>query len=282
MQGHETRQTWFRLALLLAIGSALVTPLYAYRLPDSCLAWPVLLDNNPSGLYLQHRQSIYFVTAWHTLFDPEDARLRRSRITLRSYAQDRSILDPIVFELDLATLDKSHRILTSRTDDVAVVRIGDVTDREDNTVRWTGAPGVVAQAQPGPAQLVLGADEWNRFNQTQVSDDVFIFAQRPERGRPFVRKGALAGKDLEARRLIVDALVPPGSSGGPVIEIQEVGPRRWEPKLIGIVVESIPYRAEDTSENTAFVDNSGYAVVTPVDSILDLIEKDPSAPSPAP
>jgi len=261
--------------VLLAVGATLATPLSALRLPHSYLAWPVLLDNDASGFYLHHRDSVYFVTAWHVLFDPKNARLRQSRITLRSYASDESILDPVVFELDLAKLDESHRILSSTADDVAAVRIGDVTNREEDTVRWQGAAGVVARAQPGPLQLVLGSDEWHRFDETKVGNDVFVFAyptapgsaQAVEPARPFLRKGALAGKDKSARRLVVDAPASPQGSGGPVIEIEDIGLRLREPKLIGIVVES---------------DDSGYTVVAPMDSILDLIEKRSTPPAPAP
>jgi hypothetical protein len=245
----------------------------------------VVVDDDTSGVYLRHRQSIYFVTAWHVLYDPQDDSLRRPRITLRSYTKDRSIDDPIVLELDLTALEKSQRILFSKTDDLAAVAIGDITYQDGPTVRWNTPPGVLAQAQPGPIQLILGANEWHRFDETKVSNDVYIFGypksvglkEQPESGRPVLRKGALAEKNPDTRHLIVDALAFPGNSGGPVVEVEQIGLGHWEPRFIGIVVESILYRASDASERTAHLDNSAYAIVAPVDSILDLIEKHPSA-----
>jgi len=254
----------FRLTVL-AIGSMLVAPVHASRLPDSYLAMPVLLDDDASGVYLQHRDSVYFVTARHVLFEPDGSELRRPRVTLRSFTKNRSIPDPIVIELDLATLDASHRILSSKADDIAAVRIGDVTNREDLTVDWESAPGVVGQAQPGPLQIILDADEWRRFDETKVGNDVFLTStERLERGRPLLLEGTLAQKDRATRRFIVDVRVCPGNLGGPVIEVEE-GLRNLELNLIGIVVERIRRKPS--------FDDSEHAVVASVDAILDLIEK---------
>jgi len=226
---------------------------------------PVLLDDNASGVYLQHRQSVYFVTARHVLFDRESAEPRKRRVTLRSFTKKGSILDPIIFELDLATLAESHRILSSKAVGIAAVRIGDVTRREGHTVYWETAPGVVAKAQPGPAQIILGADEWRRFEETKVGNDVFLAStEQLERGRPLLLEGTLAKKDRATRRLIVDARVSPRNIGGPAIEIVELGLRSREPSFIGIVVERLPQKPS--------FDDSEHAVVASVDAILDLIE----------
>jgi hypothetical protein len=262
---HMTPRTWFRLTVL-AIGSTLVTPLCASSLPDSYLAMPVLLDDNASGVYLQHRQSVYFVTARHVLFDGESAEPRKPRVRLRSFTKNRSIQDPIIFELDLATLAESHRILSSKADRIAAVRIGDVTRWEGHTVHWETAPGVVAKAQSGPAQIILGADEWRRLEEAKVGNDVFLAStEQLERGRPLLLEGTLAEKDRATKRLIVDARVTPENIGGPAIEVEEFGPRSLEPNFIGIVVEKLPRKPP--------FDDSEHAVVASVDAILDLIEK---------
>ncbi|HXV76210.1 MAG TPA: hypothetical protein VD788_07805 [Candidatus Polarisedimenticolaceae bacterium] len=260
-----TRRTRFRLTVL-AIASTLVTPLYASRLPDSYLALPVLLDDDASGVYLQHRQSVYLVTARHVLFGPEGGEPTRPRVTLRSFTENRSIPDPIVFELDLAALYESHHILSSKADDIAAVRIGDVTSQEDHTVHWESAPGVVARAQPGPAQIILGANEWLRFDEAKVGNDVFLAStEQLERGRPLLLEGTLAEKQRATRRLIVDVRVSPRNLGGPAIAIEEVGPRSRQPRFVGIVVERI--------RQAPSFDDSEHAVVASVDAILDLIEK---------
>jgi hypothetical protein len=252
--------------IVLAIGSMLVTPVHAYRLPDSYLAMPVLLDDNASGVYLRHRHSVYLVTARHVLFEPKGPELRRQRVTLRSFTKNRSIPDPIVFELDLATLDESHRILSSKADDIAAVRIGDVTSRDDRTLHWETAPGVVAQAQPGPLQMILDDDEWRRLDEAKEGNDVFLpSTETLERGRPLLLEGTLAHKNLAARRLIVDVRVCPGNLGGPAIAVEEAGPRSLQPSFVGIVVERI--------RGKPGFDDSERAVVASVDAILDLIEK---------
>jgi len=146
------------------------------------------------------------------------------------------------------------------------VRIGDVTSRQDHTVRWETAPGVVARAQPGPVQIILGADEWLRFEEARVGNDVFLAStEQLERGRPLLLEGTLVNKERTTRRLIVDARVSPRNLGGPAIAIEEVGLRDRQASFIGIVVERI-------RPKPGFGD-SQQAVVASVDAILDLIDK---------
>jgi hypothetical protein len=124
----------------------------------------------------------------------------------------------------------------------------------------------VAKAQPGPAQIILGADEWRRFEEAKVGNDVFLASmEQLERGRPLLLEGTLAKKDRATRRLIVDARVSPGMIGGPAIEIEDNGLRIREPNFIGIVVKKLHQKPH--------FDDSEHAVVASVDAILNLIEK---------
>lgn len=260
---HMTQRTRLRL-IVLAAGSTLLTPLHAAPVSDSYLAMPVMLDDDASGVYIQHRDSVYFVTARRALFDPNSAKPRKPRVTLSSFTKSRAVQEPILFELDLATLTQSHRILSSEASGLAAVRIGDVTSREDRALHWNTAPGVTAKTQRGPVQIILGAEEWRRFEEAEVGNDVLLAAtEQLERGRPLLLEGTLARKDRSAKRLIVVVRVSPRNMGGPVIEIAEAG-QRWEPNFIGIVIERLRRKPS--------FDDSEQVVVASVDAILRLIE----------
>lgn len=101
-----------------------------------------------------------------------------------------------------------------------------------------------------------------------------------------LRSGAIARvRDLFEGRstsFIVDALVFPGNSGGPVVLKPEAvsidGTKsNMSSSLIGLVKSYIPYQDVAVSQQTGkpriiFEDNSGLSLVEPVDYILEAIE----------
>lgn len=108
----------------------------------------------------------------------------------------------------------------------------------------------------------------------------------PDRQYVIARTGSIARiRDLLEKRskdFIVDAFVFPGNSGGPVVSKPEMlkieGTKSInEAFLIGIVSSYMPYRDVAVSQQTMlprviFEENSGLAIVIPVDYIMDTIE----------
>jgi hypothetical protein len=88
--------------------------------------------------------------------------------------------------------------------------------------------------------------------------------------------------DGASKNFIIDALVFPGNSGGPVVlkpDIAAIQGTRNQPAayLIGVVVSFIPYTELAVSAQThrprvSFEENSGLAEVLPVDDINQAIE----------
>jgi hypothetical protein len=80
---------------------------------------------------------------------------------------------------------------------------------------------------------------------------------------------------------VVDALVFPGNSGGPVIlkpELMSIEGTKSNNKsvIIGVIKSYIPYRDVAVSEQTGlpriiFEDNSGLSIVEPIDHIIETI-----------
>lgn len=109
-----------------------------------------------------------------------------------------------------------------------------------------------------------------------------------ERQHVIVRNGCLARiRDLYENRsndFLVDAVVFPGNSGGPVIIKPEAisisGTKaNKEAGLIGIIKSYMPYQDMAISQQTKqpriiFEENSGLSVVEPVDHIIETIEED--------
>src|SRR5690606_32144740 len=103
-----------------------------------------------------------------------------------------------------------------------------------------------------------------------------------------LRSGAIARiRDLFEGRstdFIVDALVFPGNSGGPVVLRPEMvsiqGTKsNMNAGLIGVIKSYIPYQDIAVSQQTnrpriIFEDNSGLSLVEPVDYIFETIDQD--------
>ncbi|MBU2489462.1 MAG: serine protease [Proteobacteria bacterium] len=102
-----------------------------------------------------------------------------------------------------------------------------------------------------------------------------------EHARPIARRGMVARSDADG--IIADAMVFPGSSGGPVLYAPYVkmgagltSPVVNEEKLVGLVFGFIPYEEAAVSVQTRrpriiFEENSGLARLVSADAIRDLI-----------
>jgi hypothetical protein len=101
-------------------------------------------------------------------------------------------------------------------------------------------------------------------------DDIGILSPQVERIRPLFAKGIVAGKNYSTRRIILNTLSFGGNSGGAVWGRQEQGLGSWSVYIMGVVVEWIP-GVNKVGENQFILLNSGYAVVEPMDSVLELL-----------
>jgi hypothetical protein len=117
------------------------------------------------------------------------------------------------------------------------------------------------------------------LDQVIVGNDVMMFGYPTSLGlqqipeidpfRPLLRKGIVAGKNLQRRSLVLDCPAYFGNSGGPVFEIDR-GPLQTSFHLIGIVKKYVPFTATD-ARTFMMQTNSGYSVATPLDAVLQLI-----------
>ena len=101
---------------------------------------------------------------------------------------------------------------------------------------------------------------------------------------PIVRHGIVAR--CEENRIILDAFIFPGNSGGPVFYVPNIkvdnqtisSPILNEQRLIGLISAYIPYVDVAISNQTkrariSFEENSGLCIAVPVDDILELLNR---------
>lgn len=258
-------------------------------LPDNNLSFPVLLalqsGGSGSGFFYNHQNEfIYLVTAAHVLFDPDKDYEKRSDV-FQAISYDLNLADqePIINEIDL----KVAGFRLDKENDVAVIKFGKC-EKKGDVEGMTLCPGIVERKRKKDSNIVVvHFDHVKTFEKSLISNESVIFGYPVSLGnpknpqfemhRPLLRKGMVAGKNYAKKRIIIDGAVYFGNSGGLVLECEWLKNGQRKLDVIGIVSEYIPFYDVLVSKQHKYehvsVDNSGYAVVIPMDFVIALTGK---------
>lgn len=268
--------------MILAILVGFFNNLYATPplFPNS-LSLPVLITfangGSGSGFFIKGSNHVFLATARHVLFDKISGKLNNNQADLSWYSVEGTNQIHGQISLNLGELATNGEIRINNAHDVAVVRFALVLT---NGTTWV--------CDPRFAKIVNAArlywtdkdsDNFRRLKDVGIGDDVYVFGYPSSIGikelpefdysKPLLRKGIVSGIYDKTQTIIIDAAVYFGNSGGPVLEKNNMalgGGQMW---AIGIVTDFIPFI--DAGKLHYDVSNSGYAVVEPIDSILDLL-----------
>jgi hypothetical protein len=261
-------------------------------IPDDNLAYPVLVqrsDGAASGFYLNTAGSIYLVTAKHVLFDPQRGSLRVPQVDLLSYPRNPKEAGRNILAIDLAVLLGAGEVKAHNQEDVVVVRIGTTAEGATGDAaggrRLTLHPSITVREATASGLLGVAVENVKKYDDVLVGNEVIVFGYPISLGlkelpqldplRPLLRAGIVAGQNPTTRSLVIDCAAYPGNSGGPVVELTREA-FHVQFKVIGVVREFVPF--EEKSVNVPFgyvnrlITNSGYAVATPMDFVLELIK----------
>jgi len=266
-------------------------------LPEDNLYYPVIIQISNgetrigigSGFFLNTDKFSYFVTAKHILYTKQGA-LNGNLAVLRTYTSDSSADQ---FMINLQQSEKNHLIILHPTEDLALIKLGWLTKDGDQTrIRYYQDVGISGNSNR--AIIAVEAQHLKRLEDVHVGNDVFIFGypaslQNPALGidftKPILRKGVVAGKDAKSNKIILDAPVYFGNSGGLVIEAgyNVANPLQREFRPIGIVLEMVPFLNEFKNQEYGYsnyeVENSGYSIALSMDALIDLVNHEESASS---
>ena len=261
-------------------------------IPDDNLAYPVLVqrsDGAASGFYLNTAGSIYLVTAKHVLFDPQRGSLRVPQVDLLSYPRNPKEAGRNILAIDLAVLLGAGEVKAHNQEDVVVVRIGTTAEGATGDAaggrRLTLHPSITVREATASGLLGVAVENVKKYDDVLVGNEVIVFGYPISLGlkelpqldplRPLLRAGIVAGQNPTTRSLVIDCAAYPGNSGGPVVELTREA-FHVQFKVIGVLREFVPF--EEKSVNVPFgyvnrlITNSGYAVATPMDFVLELIK----------
>ena len=119
-----------------------------------------------------------------------------------------------------------------------------------------------------------------KYNEVLVGNQVFVFGYPVSIGirdvpqldlrHPLLRSGIVAGLNRATKAIVIDCAVYPGNSGGPVVQVEHKGlPSYFE--VIGVVSQFVPFQ-EMAGQFNRLLTNSGYAMVVPMDAVLELTQ----------
>jgi hypothetical protein len=255
------------------------------------LTIPVLITHEKgtgSGCFLQLSNSVYLVTARHVLFsEPEGTNapsLLSGKAAIKSYsgAGTTNVTERDVL-LDLSYLMSIGEIRYSTNHDIALVRIEDCNPTNHNLV--SVLPGVFF---PPPFGLnVMDSSFVCLLTNVDVGADVYMFGypmsltapiqQKFDLAQPLLRKGIVAGVSLNKHSIVVDSPAYQGNSGGPVVQMDHPSLEATRYQIIGVVSAFVPFEEEWENKTLRYshvtVSNSGYTLVEPIDSAIDLVWK---------
>jgi hypothetical protein len=226
------------------------------------------------------------VTASHVLFNEKSGDLKADIAKLLLYSKEQKENERNILELDLNKLNNMKKIHKHLSEDVAVIQIG-----VDNKVEGSDekqlqlAPGVVIIEKSPSGVLGVSVDNIKLFKDVLTANTIYVFGYPTSIGikeipqidplRPLLRSGIVAGTNPKKYTIILDCPSYPGNSGGPVLEVENVGIAEKRFKVIGILSQYIPF--VETLVNTTHhykninISNSGYTVAVSMDSVLDLV-----------
>lgn len=239
----------------------------------------ILGNNSGSGFLYKDSVATYLITAKHVLFESikdkngkEYLKFRKDSIKVITYPNEYDKSEPYILNFDLQCLSKDGNIKYTQQRDVVVIKIGQSVQKPYDGTLYSSC---LDRNGSKPSRInVFNFKQICLVDSVLIGNDVFIFGYPTSLGlvnfpqynffRPLLRKGALAGRDLSLKNIIIDCPSYPGNSGGPVLMFKDNSTT-----LIGIVIQFIPY--EDLSKKDPILSNSGYSVVEPMDIIMELI-----------
>lgn len=167
--------------------------------------------------------------------------------------------------------------------DVAIIQIGHTQTGPNGSLSLS--QGIELNRASKSGLVLVSQDNTKSFEDVSIGNDIFLFGFPSSLGiktpqfdikTALLRKGVVAGKNTDLKTIILDCPVHPGNSGGPVIEVSDLGFSK-KYRLIGIAIQFVPAFERgivDKEEVTTItmMANSGYSVAVPVDAINELVE----------
>ncbi len=173
--------------------------------------------------------------------------------------------------------------------DVAVVKAAMIREEEQLPNNASEPKRRSIAPTPGvafvePAELgIVGViqDNVKTLDQVLIGNKVIVFGYPISLGlqtkpqlhphRPLLRRGMVAGQNLQRKAIVLDCPVYQGNSGGLVMQIETKNVFEKHFFVIGVVGEFVPFIDQGQRSTFVALNNSGYSIAIPMDFVLELV-----------
>lgn len=238
------------------------------------VCYPALISSNNSsgtGFTLRYKGSIYFITAKHVLFNGD--KLSSTKFEVLMQDQDFFNNDVWIFNIDVEKLIAANNFYPSSGYDVCAFKFSEIV----NETQVKTSPGV-SLISKGPTQTISILEEGLlQIEDVAIGNDIYVYGYPTSLSidadkyqfnpnKPLIKRGIVAGLNLDLKTIILDCSVYPGNSGGPVIQASWISAEEQKHELIGVVIQFVPYHKDE------IMHNSGYSVAVSIDVVIDMIK----------
>lgn len=256
-----------------------------------------------SGFYVSKPPDVFFVTAKHVLLNPDKGdELRTDIVTLIAPAFDLEDNASNKLGVNLRALLGRGVLYAHPTRDVLVFPVGEYVSVSDELTTGSVGPSKMSFVE-GILPVERTKSGYAAFGELRMLKDVVLgnraymvgyptslsLTDQLDFNRPLITAGVIAGVNSKNRTIIIDRPVYPGFSGSPLIEVEQIDLLHATFPVVGVAIQwipdtgkdgtvqverpNIPLSADQTTTKTVTVVVSGFGVVEPMDSVLELIAK---------
>jgi len=261
------------------------------NIPEDNLAYPIFLSwdtgSTGSGFRLRHDSKTYFITAKHVLYDNEN-NFRGNKLELLCQTKDINDDSIFLFEVDIVKLKVAGMVFQHSEYDIAAFLVHTNVEQGQVVGRQTGTTvegvNLVKKSETSVIITVDAKTAVAFIDEALVANDIFLYGYPTSLGlkhlpqfdysKPLLRKGIIANVNKKQGTIILDCPVYYGNSGGPVVQVEEIGDKFFH-KVIGVVSQFIPYYENWQNLSNGLihteVSNSGFSVAVAMDYVFEML-----------
>lgn len=236
-----------------------------------------------SGIITQDSFNVFLISARHNFFDNNLSLINNfAELKLHSSNFKEDIVSEFI--LDLRDLVSSHKLIIDTLSDICVIKLAKFELINNQiTGKITYSSAVIRKGNQFKMNFIFIDDSYYVSKEDLfLGESVFTVGFPISIGlqkipqfdyeKPLFKRCSISSLSKKYNNIIIDCQVYGGNSGGPVF-LERQDNNKYVIKLIGIIIEYIPF-IKSTFKNLDLYDQtSSYAVVVPIEKALALMKK---------
>lgn len=236
-----------------------------------------------SGIITRDSFSLYLITARHNFFD-ENLNMISNTGYIKIHPEDFRTNSISELILDIPSLLASHKMIFDTISDVCVTKLAtfEIADKKlSGAIAYT--KGVIKNGKQ--FKMTFGYVDESYFvakEDIHLGESVFTIGfpislglqETPQfdNEKPLLKRCSISSLSKKYDNFIIDCQVYGGNSGGPVF-LERSDNTFYTIKLIGIIIQYVPFYKKTIKSQDIYDQTSSYAVVVPIKKAIELMKE---------